>query len=134
MTMKHISALGFLMATCLPIVNLATSVYAQTRIRDLPQTTSGFSITGRVISVVGNSFVLDDGSGRIIVDAGPRWWQPIDVSVDERVSVTGKLGRSGEFDAFSITRQNGTVLNIRPAEGPPPWARGPHRLAPRSPR
>jgi hypothetical protein len=28
-----------------------------------------------------------------------------------------------------ITRQDGTVLNIRPASGPPPWAGGPERRA-----
>jgi hypothetical protein len=100
-----------------------TSAWAQTRtnIGDL-QRSNGLTIAGRVVSVVGNSFTLEDGSGQIIVDAGPRWWQPVTLAPGERVTVVGELGRSGEFDAFSITRANGSIVKIRSPQGPPPWA------------
>lgn len=104
----------------------AVPALAQTRIGDLQQRPAGTTISGRVSSVVGNNFMIEDGSGEIIVDAGPRWWQQINVSPGEQVTVVGELG-SGEFDAYSITRANGSVIQIRPAEGPPPWAGGPNR-------
>lgn len=103
---------------------------SQTRIGDLQQRPPGTTISGRVTSVVGNDFILDDGSGQIIVDAGPRWWQQIEISPGEQITVNGELGRGGEFDAFSITRNDGSVIQIRPAQGPPPWAGGPNRNRP----
>lgn len=102
-------------------------VQARTRIGDL-QRSSGTTLSGRVISVVGNDFILDDGTGQIIVDAGPRWWKEINVSPGEQLTVVGEIDE-GEFDAFSITKSDGYVINIRPAEGPPPWAGGRRRNA-----
>lgn len=83
------------------------------------QQTAGVSITGQVRSVMGNEFVLDDGTGQIIVDAGPRWYHTISVSVSERLTVVGSYD-DDDFDAYTITRGNGEVIQIRPASGPPP--------------
>ena len=80
-------------------------------------------ISGTVASVVGNHFKLDDGTREVIVDAGPRWWQQIDLSLGERVTVEGEPGR-WEFDAFTIIRADGSVIRIRPGPGRPPWAGG----------
>lgn len=92
----------------------------QTPIREL-QSRQGITVSGEVKSIVGNQFILEDSTGQIIVDAGPRWWQPVNLSPGERVTVTGKMGRD-ELDAFSITRSNGSVIDIRPPQGKPPWA------------
>nr|MCU0537157.1 hypothetical protein [Hydrococcus sp. Prado102] len=52
----------------------------------------------------------------------------IDLEPGEQVTVTGEVSKkNNEFDAFSITRSNGSTINIRPADGPPPWAGGPNR-------
>lgn len=99
-------------------------VRAQTSIEELQQRSNGTTVSGEIISVVGNDFVLDDGTGEIIVDAGPRWWQEIDLSPGEEVTVTGELGKGGEIDAYSITRGDGSTVEIRSPEGPPPWAGG----------
>ncbi len=124
--MKQFILLGLALATTAPLIQPSDLAHAQIKIRDLQQIAPGISVSGRVTSVVGNSFVLDDGSGQVIVDAGPRWWQLIDLTVGEQLTVTGKVGRSGELDAFSITRSNGSVINIRPPAGPPSWAGGPN--------
>jgi hypothetical protein len=129
--MKLSMLLSFVLVTVTPILGMSESSNAQVQIRDLQQRAPGIQISGKVISVVGNDFILDDDSGQIIVDAGPRWWQPLNLTVGEQITVTGEIERSGEFDAFSITRSNGTVINIRPAAGPPPWAGGPNRNRPR---
>jgi hypothetical protein len=97
---------------------------AQTSIEELQQRSNGTTVSGEIVSVVGNDFVLNDGTGEIIVDAGPRWWQEIDLSPGEEVTVTGELGKGGEIDAYSITRGDGSTIEIRSPEGPPPWAGG----------
>jgi RNase P/RNase MRP subunit p29 len=93
-----------------------------TSIEELQQRSSGTTVSGEIVSVVGNDFVLDDGTGEIIVDAGPRWWREIELSPGEEVTVTGELGKGGEIDAYSITRGDGSTVEIRPPQGPPPWA------------
>lgn len=100
---------------------------AQVSIEELQRSGAGVTVSGEVVSVVGNDFVLDDGTGQIIVDAGPNWWHQIDVSQGEEVTVTGELGRGGELDAYSITRSDGSIIEIRSPGGPPPWAGGPNR-------
>lgn len=86
----------------------------------------GVTISGTVDSVVGNNFTLSDGSGEIIVEAGPRWYQEITVTPGEQVMVAGEYD-NGEFDAYRITRANGDLIVIRNGPGRPPWAGGPNR-------
>jgi hypothetical protein len=100
---------------------------AQVSIEELQRSGAGITVSGEVTSVVGNDFVLDDGTGQLIVDAGPNWWHQIDISEGEEVTVTGELGRGGELDAYSITRSDGSTIEIRSPGGPPPWAGDPNR-------
>lgn len=101
-------------------------VQAQTAIRDLQRTDPTITVAGVVRSVVGNEFILDDGTGQLIVDAGPRWYQQIDLSEGEQVTVVGEYD-DYDFDAYRITRANGDVIVIREGSGPPPWAGGRRR-------
>jgi len=102
---------------------IGTSIaQAQVPIRNL-QRNAGISISGVIRSVVGNDFVLDDGTGQIIVDAGPRWYHQLNLTPGERVTVVGKYDDE-DFDAYTITRNSGEVIKIRDAGGPPPWAGG----------
>lgn len=95
---------------------------AQTPIRDL-QRTPGLTIAGEIRSIVGNEFILDDGTGQIIVDAGPLWYHQLDLSQGEQVTVVGVYD-DYDFDAFMIMRSNGEEIRIREEGGPPPWAGG----------
>lgn len=108
------------MFTALGLTAMGTVVPAQTPIRELQRTT-GITITGEIRSVVGNEFILDDGTGQLIVDAGPRWYHQLDLRSGEQVTVIGEYD-DYDFDAFQITRSNGEVIQIREAGGPPPWA------------
>jgi hypothetical protein len=112
------------LAPALPV--LAQSVLAQSVPIESLRQQEGITISGTVGSVVGNSFVLSDSSGEIIVDAGPRWYQEVNVNAGEQVTVVGEFDE-GEFDAYSITRANGEVVTIRSGSGRPPWAGGPNR-------
>ena len=112
----------------LPIPQLVWAQIQKTSIGDL-QRPRAITIAGRVESIIGNKFILNDGTGEIIVDAGPRWWHNINLSQGEQVTVTGELGKKGdEFDAFTITRATGSMIEVRPPEGPPPWAGGRNRV------
>ena len=95
---------------------------AQTPIRDL-QRTPGLTIAGEIRSIVGNEFILDDGTGQIIVDAGPLWYHQLDLSQGEQVTVVGVYD-DYDFDAFMIMRSNGEEIRFREEGGPPPWAGG----------
>ncbi|NJK27335.1 MAG: DNA-binding protein [Coleofasciculaceae cyanobacterium SM2_3_26] len=105
----------------------AQSHLAQVSIGELQQF-EGTTITGEVTAIFGNDFILSDGTGQILVGIGPEWYHQLPLQVGERVTVVGEVDYDG-FDAFTITRQNGVVLNIRPAFGPPPWS-GERRRAP----
>lgn len=115
-------ALSLTLTAVISLLTLPASVEAQTRIRDLHGSSSP-TISGRVINIMGNSFTLEDGTGQIVVNAGPRWWREVKVSVGEQLTISGEF-EQGEFDAFSITRADGDVINVRSAEGPPPWEGG----------
>lgn len=119
MTMKAIFVLSISFLFLKPTPFLAQT---QIPIGEL-QRNQGFSISGEVISVVGNQFILDDGTGQIIVDAGPRWYHQINISSGEEVTVIGDYDDE-DFDAYTIIKGNGEVIEIRPSQGPPPWAGG----------
>lgn len=122
MKQQLLVALTALAAGATLIIPDLVRAQTSTSIEELQQRSNGTTVSGEIISVVGNDFVLDDGTGEIIVDAGPRWWQEIDLSPGEEVTVTGELGKGDELDAYSITRGDGSILEIRSPEGPPPWA------------
>lgn len=111
-------------------------------IADIQSNPSAF--LGQVVTLSGtvrtaidmNEFLLDDGAGQIIVDAGPPWHQRISIPAGTPVKVTGKIDWMGppgdrrgiDLDACRIETPNQT-LNIRDCafNGPPPWAGGPKR-------
>ncbi|MBW4466525.1 MAG: DNA-binding protein [Pegethrix bostrychoides GSE-TBD4-15B] len=117
MKLLILSALAFVM----PAIE-ASIAQAQVSIREL-QNSSETSISGEIRSIVGNEFILDDGTGQIIVDAGPRWYHQLNLTSGERITVVGEYD-DDDFDAYTITRDSGEVIQIRPADGPPPWAGG----------
>jgi hypothetical protein len=91
------------------------------------------TISGKVTSVDGNDFVVSDGTDNITVEAGPPWYQAIELAVGDNVTITGEVdtGKDGtklaEIEAFSITlTDDGSVITIRDGAGRPPWAGGPN--------
>jgi uncharacterized protein YdeI (BOF family) len=104
-----------------------------------PVSDTEVSITGTVTSVDGNDFVVSDGT-EIAVEAGPTWYQAIDVAVGDNVTVTGEVdtGKDGTatpvIEAFSITITladgTSTEITVREEPGKPPWAGGPNVSGP----
>jgi hypothetical protein len=103
----------------------AGPVFAQTSIGALGQD-GLIEIEGAVTEVLGNRFVLRDDTGAILVTNGPSWHHSLDIRPGETLRVAGEP-EDGEFDAFRIYRADGEMIEIRPVDGPPPWAGGPNR-------
>ncbi len=123
--MKGKKLFSWLAVTTILSSGAAASAFAQalTRISDLQPSKTPITISGKVVGLGDaddNEWIIDDGSARIRVDAGPRSWRNINVSKGETIRVVGEMD-DGEFDAFSITRSNGSVINIRSPKGPEPW-------------
>ncbi len=104
---------------------VAAPAASQTAIGTL-QTSGAITIVGTVTDVFGNKFVLEDSSGRILVDNGPDWFHRIEVKRGDKLTVIGRPD-GGSFDSFTIVRADGTRQEIRPDRGPPPWSGGPRR-------
>ncbi len=77
-------------------------------------------------------FLLTDGTGSIVVDAGLPWYVFVDVSTGMSVTVTGQIDLlehgSADLDACRSGAPGGTIA-IRDCSvaGPPPWAGEPNR-------
>lgn len=70
---------------------------------------------GKVAELFGNKFILDDGSGRVLVDTGPQGDRAPVADKDETVTVQGHFDRD-QIHAQLLVRANGDTL----AFGPPP--------------
>jgi hypothetical protein len=89
------------------------------------------AIRGNVSEIFGNKFVVEDGSGRALVDLGPRGENAGAVVKGETVAVQGMFDRSvvhaqvvshadGRTESFGPPPRPGAPPPPRRAEGPPP--------------
>ncbi|MBU8545660.1 MULTISPECIES: PepSY domain-containing protein [Roseomonadaceae] len=132
MTTTHLrrAALGLALAAGLaaPAFAQAPAAPATTQTPIGAIAPGGIAIEGQVTDVFGNRFVLQDATGRVLVEAGPDWYHRLDIRQGERLRVIGRPD-GGSFDAFTIRREDGREITIRRAEGSPPWAGRPGREA-----
>ena len=80
------------------------------------------TIRGRVVEVYGNKFVMEDGSGRALVDTGREGDERQLATVNQPVTVQGRFERGFVHAAFLVGPDN-KVLALGPLAGPP---HGPH--------
>ena len=97
---------------------LATAAMAQVAIDQVRP--EGISIKGTVADIFGDKFVLEDKSGRILVQTGPAGPQAAPVRSGETVTVIGVPG-DRTFDARKILRESGEIA----FDAPPPPPREP---------
>lgn len=95
----------------------ASAALAQVAINQIGS--DGITIKGKVAELFGDKFILDDGSGRILIQTGPTGPRTLSVTSGETVSVVG-TPRDKTFDARQILRENGEVVFA--AASPPPAA------------
>ena len=87
---------------------------------------SAIAAKGEVDEIFGNKFVLQDGTGRALVETGPAGESGTLVKKGESLTVQGRF-ENGFLHAQQITRADGTAVAVGPAGGPPPsrldWVR-----------
>jgi uncharacterized protein YdeI (BOF family) len=76
------------------------------------------TVKGKVVEVFGNKFIVQDDSGRALVETGPAGDDGQLVDLNEAISVQGRFER-GLLHASYIVRQDGSVEALGPAGGPP---------------
>ncbi|QYO63416.1 NirD/YgiW/YdeI family stress tolerance protein [Leptolyngbya sp. 7M] len=112
--MRFILGAGFVLAAILAVPSLLTAqprMTAQTTIQNL-QRANSTSISGRIVRIYDEDFILDDGTGQILVEAddSPLW--QANLAEGEQVTVIGTYDDDNSFDAIRLTRENGDVVQI----------------------
>lgn len=85
---------------------------------------SPVAITGDVAEVFGNKFVVQDGSGRALVDTGPRGEDRTPVAKGETVTVQGRFDR-GVVHAELLAHADGRNEAFGPPDHGPRGPKGP---------
>ncbi|MBX4863423.1 hypothetical protein G9X64_16490 [Rhizobium sophorae] len=76
------------------------------------------TIKGKVAEIYGNKFILQDESGKALVETGRAGEGGALVSRDEAVTVQGRFD-DGFVRASYLVRQDGRTEALRPPKGPP---------------
>lgn len=75
------------------------------------------TVKGKVTEVFGNKFVMQDESGRALIETGPSGDDGKLVAVNDDVSVQGRF-ENGFMHASFIVRQDGSIEALGPAGHP----------------
>lgn len=86
-------------------------------IRDLASSQGIVAIKGRVAESFGSRLVIDDGTGRTLVDAGPHGDDQVLAPLGAAVTVQGRYDR-GAFHPDYLVDASGTVTPLGPPPGP----------------
>ncbi|WP_294355133.1 hypothetical protein [uncultured Sphingomonas sp.] len=102
-----------------PAIEMAPTI--PTAIARLPQSSGVVTVKGRVAEVYGNRFVVQDGSGRTLVDAGREAQGAVRVGTP--MLVQGRYDQ-GQLRARFLVDSSGAVQEVGPPP-PPPGAGAP---------
>lgn len=80
---------------------------------------STVAIKGQVAEIFGNKFILQDGSGRALVETGRAGEDGDLVAKDEAVTAAGRF-EHGFLHAQVLVKSDGKTVELGPAGGPPP--------------
>ena len=112
--LKFLSALAVLTTLTVPTIAMASPTafkVAQTTIRDL-QRANTVSVSGEVVRLQGDDFILSDGTGQMLVEAE---WQAIrqaNLKPGDRVTVAGRYDDDNTFEALTITTRQGQLIYV----------------------
>lgn len=114
MKLGFATTLALTTALSIPFVALALPLrerIVQATIGDLQQGNS-MTISGEVVRMQGDDFILSDGTGQILVEAESRPIRQANLKVGDRVTVSGNYDDDNSFEALSITPANGNVIYV----------------------
>ncbi|GEM_PF-6234639 len=92
-----------------------------------PRPGTRVQITATLLHDLGDNEVLvEDASGRIIVEGGPTWYHRITLPADEPLLIDGEVeiedADQPTIDIYRVVRADGSELRIRPEQGASPWS------------
>jgi hypothetical protein len=87
------------------------------------------TVRGRVAEIYGNKFVVQDNSGRALIDTGPEGDDASLVAAGQIVTVQGRF-EDGFVHAAFLVAPTGKVVALGPLAGPPRGRHGPPPGAP----
>ncbi|UZK65140.1 hypothetical protein [Sphingomonas sp. M1-B02] len=97
--------------------SVAMAPATPTAIRALADDDSLVTVRGKVVEEYGNRFILADGSGRALVDAGREGEDSSLVAPGQTVTVQGRFDR-GSIRAAFLVKPDGKVMALGPLGGP----------------
>lgn len=68
-------------------------------------------ISGQIVGIRGDEFLLQTSSGQVLVEAEDRPLRRANLAKGESITVTGVYDEE-EFEAYTITRPNGDVIQV----------------------
>lgn len=92
------------------------------------------AIKGQVAEIFGNKFIMEDPSGRALVETGPKGEDGDLVAKGEAVTIQGRF-ENGFLHATFIVHEDGETVALdqphppRPPHGPLDWLHGPRAAA-----
>lgn len=93
-------------------------------IASLPTSSGIVTIKGRVVEIFGDRIVIQDGTGRTMIDIGRQ--SGTSLGLGQAVTVQGRYD-DGQLRASYLVAPDGRILATGPAGGPPRDPRGPQR-------
>lgn len=100
-----------------PSVELAP--LTATSISSLKDGRSIVTIKGKVAEIFGNKFIVQDETGRALIETGPAGDDGKLVALNEPIDVQGRFD-DGFLHASYVVHQDGRTDALRPPPGPPP--------------
>lgn len=83
------------------------------------------AVKGNVAEIFGNKFILQDGSGRALIDLGPRGENAKAVTMGEDITVQGRFDRGTVHAEIVVHADGRSELFGPPDRGPPGPPKGP---------
>jgi uncharacterized protein YdeI (BOF family) len=113
MKLRLLTPLALTAALTIPLIAAAPlrTKAEQTSIGALQQQNS-ITLSGEIVRVQGDDFILSDGTGQILVEAESRPLRQANLQNGDRVSVVGQYDDDNGFEALSITPNGGSVIYI----------------------
>ena len=108
-----------------PTVEMAPAM--PTAIAQVPQTGGVVTVKGKIIEIYGDRFIMQDGSGRLLIDAGPDGSGQL--RPGSALMVQGRYD-NGQLRASYLVDAQGSITNVGAPPQPP---RGPGHDAPPPP-
>lgn len=105
--MKFMTGSGI---AALVIAAISAPSIAQSTVQEL-RSANTVSLSGEVVRVIGDDFVLNDGTGQILVEAETYAIRDAAISAGSEVIVTGTYDED-EFNAVTITPANGETIYV----------------------